>query len=397
MKRTVILALVSLVLMFAFTALTVGGILSVSVQNPGGENLTLEIPESMGTEAVDTPLTKRQLQKKYEKFNTVTQENGKTAVTIFSEEQINDFNKRREQGEWFWLSTEEMLFLIEDTIRLFETYDLVYIRGLDGVLHKYYGLSFFSSEEYYASFGGFDLGVTDASFDMRKDVYKTILERITVLNNAIYNGSYPTQYYVYSDLPSSISAYELEQLEYGLNPWYRDSSSKKFFRSWRFDNISIYFYQCHPETMYSFESNNTITVFGDEITFPGISKVKYDQNGQVVIIELYEVQTQRLVARLRYDNKANVEVIKNIKEKLNDLLTNNEASDCATQQTAYRAVVYFNISGSHPWAIKYCPDGDLTLYSSTGPDDIFATDYFFQRGSSDLFVYINMLLKAQLQ
>ena len=85
MKRTVALGLFSLVLIFAFAAVPVVGILSVSVQNTGGENLTLDIPDSVGTGTVDTPLTKRQLQKKYAKYYTVAEENGKSVVTIFSE------------------------------------------------------------------------------------------------------------------------------------------------------------------------------------------------------------------------------------------------------------------------------------------------------------------------
>lgn len=398
MKRTVALGIFSLILIFAFAAVPVVGILSVSVQNTGGENLTLDIPDSVGTGTVDTPLTKRQLQKKYAKYNTVAEENGKTAVTIFSEEQIDDFNAQRNNGEWFWLSTEEMLFLIEDTISLFETYDIVYIRGLDGVLHKYYGLSFFSSEEYFASFGGFDLGVTDVSFDLKQDVYETILERTTVLNCAVYSGGFSTQTFMYSDIQRALSTNEQNELYHALNPWYQDSNLMKSFVSWRFDNQSIYYYQCRPNDVYSFDTANTVTVYGEKTSFPGVSDIKYDRNGQVVIIELYETKTQKLIARLRYNDKEHPEVIQSIKKQLYVLLSDNESSNTSVQKTSYRAVIYFNFDaiGSNPIAIKYCPDGDLTLYSHTGSNDIFATDYFFQKGSFDLLAYINTLLKKQL-
>ena len=88
--------------------------------------------------AITAPTSQELLQKKFNAYNTVTEENGKSVVTIFSEEQIKDFKDRRNNGEWFWLSSEEMLFIINNTVELFKTYDIVYIRDLDGNLNKYY-------------------------------------------------------------------------------------------------------------------------------------------------------------------------------------------------------------------------------------------------------------------
>ena len=394
MKRTVILALVSLVLMLAFTALTVGGILSVSVQNPGGENLTLEIPESMGTGAVDTPLTKRQLQKKYEKFNTVTQENGKTAVTIFSEEQINDFNKRREQGEWFWLSTEEMLFLIEDTIRLFETYDLVYIRGLDGVLHKYYGLSFFSSEEYYASFGGFDLGVTDASFDMRKDVYKTILERITVFNILIKET--PLSDIIYSDISTPLSGTKVEELYSAVNPFYEKVNTSPF-GAWAFHEEKIY-YATYDATRFILDTLEFGTVvFPVSEQFPGVGHDKYDRGGSpVVVLELYDNNTKQLILRLRMDGEKDPEIISRFDEKYDLFCKTYTGTSSPEEISDYRGILYLNGFESTLPAIRFCPTGNSDLFTFCDGDAPFEHDLLFFEGGGELLEYATSLLKEYI-
>ena len=394
MKRTVILALVSLVLMLAFTALTVGGILSVSVQNPGGENLTLEIPESMGTGAVDTPLTKRQLQKKYEKFNTVTQENGKTAVTIFSEEQINDFNKRREQGEWFWLSTEEMLFLIEDTIRLFETYDLVYIRGLDGVLHKYYGLSFFSSEEYYASFGGFDLGVTDASFDMRKDVYKTILERIKAFNILIKET--PLSDIIYSDISTPLSGTKVEELYSAVNPFYEKVNTSPF-GAWAFYEEKIY-YATYDATRFILDTLEFGTVvFPVSEQFPGVGHDKYDRGGSpVVVLELYDNNTKQLILRLRMDGEKDPEIISRFDEKYDLFCKTYTGTSSPEEISDYRGILYLNGFESTLPAIRFCPTGNSDLFTFCDGDAPFEHDLLFFEGGGELLEYATSLLKEYI-
>ena len=402
MKRTVILALVSLVLMFAFTALTVGGILSVSVQNPGGENLTLKIPESMGTGAVDTPLTTRQLQKKYEKFNTVTQENGKTAVTIFSEEQIDDFNKRREQGEWFWLSTEEMLFLIEDTIRLFETYDLVYIRGLDGVLHKYYGLSFFSSEEYYASFGGFDLGVTDASFDMRKDVYKTILERSQTLSSA--SGVFPNDSpFVILDMEKPLTEGQMETIKEGKNPCYKTGT---YFGVALFFFEKIHYHKQDPNDTLIGAANEAI-LYSRDMDLGPVSYSKYDQNNEkVVVLELYDEESQSLVARLRFDSESDPNIIAQYEEKSREFLIAGEPENGLFEKfKTYRAVIYLSGFPSESitfrnekiYAIHYCPIGSPNQLIKTFDSRIFEYQWMYQKISDELTRFTNDLLSEYLQ
>ena len=400
MKRTIALGLFSLVLIFAFAAVPVVGILSVSVQNAGGENLTLDIPDSVGTGTVDTPPTKRQLQKKYAKYNTVTEENGKSVVTIFSEEQIDDFNARRNNGEWFWLSTEEMLFLIEDTISLFETYDIVYIRGLDGVLHKYYGLSFFSSEEYFASFGGFDLGVTDASFDYGMDVYHTILNRAEVFVSAYY----PKNNFFLIGIEKELSETALSQIQIGSNPWHGAKNTKKSY--WQFKDGTIKHmdeFEHYPvfNALWNDITNARYDVFPNGLLPDGLATDKYDQiNGKTVVIELYDNASQELIARLRFDEANHPEEILQFTQCVNELKNAITASGNVTLPCKYRAVVYLNGFPFFPEddniSIWYHPDGEKDYFTFAMNESVFQHDFLFLKGSLLVTEYANSLLSQHL-
>lgn len=158
----------SLVLVLVFAVLLSVGISLLSYSNIGTRNSDDFSTPDINTNTVNAPLSQRQLQKKYNKYNTVTEENGKSVVTIFSEEQIADFNDRRERGEWFSISSEEALFLINDSIALFSDYDIIKIRGLDSTIKIYESNSETDSDHIY-------------------DTLTFIFDRIAVLNSASYN------------------------------------------------------------------------------------------------------------------------------------------------------------------------------------------------------------------
>lgn len=387
MKRNTKILIKTIALVLAFMLLLGVGIMSLSFSHsgvkPNGSNfLTPDL-------AITAPTSQELLQKKFNAYNTVTEENGKSVLTIFSEEQIKDFNDRRDNGEWFLLSSEEMLFLINNTVELFKTYDIVYIRDLDGNLNKYYGLSFFSSEEYYASFNGFDLGVTDASFDLKKDIYDTIFKRVEVLNSAIYfdqNGKC-----VFTDIYQSIS---LERVD-----------SQKFHipHNNGFANYGIYVFEKNNIAYYNSESyfgvDDRIDVFPYTKLPNTIGTDKYDKQEQTVVIELYEEDTQALIARLRFDKKNNPDIIADIKSLYYNTKNNisGNTSDESNQTNNYRVAVYLNgIDNEGDIGFCYTPDGNPDLYSFTTYDDMFERDYYFIQGGKPLNEYINELLKQNL-
>lgn len=372
MKRTLTLGIITLLLILIFSAVLISSLLSVSVQNAGSKNLTLEIPDSFATGTVDTPLTRRQLEKKYEKYNTVTQENGKTAVTVFAAEQIERFRNRGDAGEWFWLSTEEMLFLIEDTVRLFEEYDLVYIRTLDGTVCKYYGLSFYSSDAYFASFGGLDLGVSDASFDMKQDLYETLAVRISVLNSACYYNNNYRQLTVLTDLVRRPTESERQMLEKQYNPWndYNGISQTnpiRHFGAWVFYNETVYYTPVTRNTVSFHSILDAKKVFDNTLLPDGISPYKYDAYKKSVVIELYEEESETLIARIRLTD----DEVSRAETLLTEFANNYGSPGNATQEARYRALLFY--SGMPLWfstdgcgALYYCPDGNQTLCSVYG-------------------------------
>ena len=402
MKRNTNILLKTTALVVAFMLLLGVGIMSLSFSHSGvkpndSNFLTPDL-------AVNAPTSQELLQKKFNAYNTVTEENEKSVVTIFSEEQIKDFNNRRNNGEWFWLSSEEMLFLINNTVELFKTYDIVYIRDLDGNLNKYYGLSFFSSEEYYNSFKGFDLGVTDASFDLKKDIYETIFNRVEILNSATFiisKESYLAS--VYTDINFKLSYDEIESLKDSENPWWYDPNSSEIQRNinysfWNFANDDIYLTSNISNDDYYVTTVLGNSVYTSNFDIENIGIYKYDVHGKTVIVELYEEATQALIARIRLNEATNKQELLDLERLYINTINANIDSSTTDQKMKYRTVIYFNgfsHFGEPVPPILYCPDGNLDIYSFTDEKAIFHTKYDLA-GSAELAKYINNLLKLHL-
>lgn len=221
MKSTGILVKTS-ALILGFTLVLGVGILSLSFSHGGARRNedTFLTPEH----AVAPPTAQELLQKKFEVYNTVTEEDGKSVVTIFSEEQITDIRTRRENGEWFWLSSEEMLYLINDTVNLFETYDVVRVRDLEGVERVY-----------------------DRS-NCQNSVFEVIQERARALNSATYVTLYAPEYNIIkygmlTDCRQPLTARELQTLDQTQNPWYNTPATEiPNMAMWAFGEDIIHFW-----------------------------------------------------------------------------------------------------------------------------------------------------------
>ena len=93
-----------------------------------GENKDISKPYDMGSEITvtppeDTPEAQKEMENKFSVYNHVTEENGKKILTLFSEEQAEEQWTKRESGEDFCLTYDEILFLIDQSRRLYESYD----------------------------------------------------------------------------------------------------------------------------------------------------------------------------------------------------------------------------------------------------------------------------------
>ena len=92
-----------------------------------GENKAESKPYDMGSDISvtpeDVPEAQKEMEKKFSVYNHVTEENGKKILTLFSEEQAEEQWMKRQNGEDFRLTYDEILFIISDSQRLYETYD----------------------------------------------------------------------------------------------------------------------------------------------------------------------------------------------------------------------------------------------------------------------------------
>ena len=216
MKSTGILVKTS-ALILGFTLVLGVGILSLSFSHGGARRNedTFLTPEH----AIAAPTAQELLQKKFDAYNTVTKEDGKRIVTIFSEEQITDIRTRRENGEWFWLSGEEMLYLINDTVKLFETYDVVKVRDLEGNLKA------------------FDCATSGITKD--NALINAIFLRVNPLNCAFAMDN-TRVYSFYTDLKNPLSQEELQQLHNLRNPWFSSGCEETAIFRWDFMNGDEY-------------------------------------------------------------------------------------------------------------------------------------------------------------
>ena len=260
-------------------------------------------------------------------------------------------------------------------------------------------MSFFSSKEYYASFGGFDLGVTDASFDLKKDVYETILERARVLNTAFF----PEQSCILTDLSEEPTDEEKALLSTSINPWFSisgTSAGKRYeYYAWRYsrEDISVKRIDSSVSSLAAFMPD---TIVFSQITLPEWLRAdKYDVRGKTAVIELYDEKTQNLIARLRYTEIDDAAIISRLQSGLSEMERQDGSSGSATQITAYRATVYLNgfdtaFYSPNP-TFRYCPDGNIDLFSFTDGNDIFQNDYLPLNGGMALTELINELLEEE--
>ena len=132
----------------------------------------VNIPE---TEIPVIPESQTQLEGKFGIYTFITEKDGKSVATIYSKNQIRDFAQRRDDGEWFSLTSEEALFLISDTLELLENYDIIRLRGKDENITTYFGDKMYDENE---------LDTPQRWIE----VLTLIFDRIKVINDAAYNS-----------------------------------------------------------------------------------------------------------------------------------------------------------------------------------------------------------------
>lgn len=390
-----------------------------------------ELPVTDGS----TPPAQTQLAGRFGEYSFLSEENGKSVVTVYSSEQIADFVARRESGEWFSLTAEDVFYLIGNTRELFETYDVIRIYDIEGNLNTYYGLSFYSSEEYYASFGVV-AEESDASYNLSEDVYNAIIDRISVLCSAVgqpdeFNST--QNYVVFTDLDAApvISDYYYSIFGEGdqgmVNALGRMVESYWFWqnngvdKSWYWETDVLDDYDCgafiisrknnsllrecayYISNIGNLDLNDYTSVFSahddyyGEITSSG--KYEYANNGKAVIAEVWDNETETIVARVRIDGAEDVANIESLWQGVLTYLDSPEYEEVSVSDYFYFAdytvVLYLHGIPGHfgrpTNAIHYRVDGDCDMWGFGEYDQCYQL-----AGSASLAAYVNAIIAEQL-
>ncbi len=79
----------------------------------------------------EAPQPQEKLKEKFASFSTQTEKNGEKTLDVFSDEQFEASLARIKNGERFYLTQEEMLFIIDDSVRMYMENDRVLLNGWD--------------------------------------------------------------------------------------------------------------------------------------------------------------------------------------------------------------------------------------------------------------------------
>lgn len=383
-------------------------------------DISVPMQEESGDVSHDTETPGEAMDGRFGEYCFVHEEDGKKTVTIYSHEQISDFAERRENGEWFSLTSEEIEYLINDTKALFENYDVIRVRSLDGSISTYYGLPFYGSEDYYACFGGFDLGEVDKaySFDFKAEMLWAMYKRIEVLNSAcaVARTGMDAEHHdriVLSDT-SYMSESELDELaEYFHKVYVLDGTSTAFSDT----TGDVYYFKAvgedrrlnRAENISKDENAKVTTFLSDDFGYGQVGHIKYDKLCPNVVIELWSEETQNLVARIRIDEQNHPELIAELRTRCQDFFI---AQDDEYQPPThnYRVGVYLNgftvpVAGGDycdDIAFMYYPEGNIDQYclimgnpvffDRTGNGDYFLGNY----GCKSISEFVNRLLMDML-
>lgn len=357
----------------------------------------------ISSEYIDLPIGEPIEEQQYGEYSFGSEHNGKSIVTIYNPEQIADFQQRRNDGEFFSCSTETILYLIEDTKELFQQYDIIRIRDINGNLNIFYGESFILSEEYMNSFNGFDIGNTEASYDLRRDLLIAIFTRIEVLNSAVFESKQSSGMIMLTDVNSLTDA-EIKKIQnahlnlYLLNG--NSDSDKQFLSQY---SIDLFHFDIRNEKLQYIDdisktSNAVVTeLYTEEFVPEKAGQYKYDDEDSI-IIELWEEQTNSIIARIRYDKNSSPEIFAEIEKRVNQSKFSGAGAEKYVKD--YRVVVFGitlqDYSPNKPF--MYFPDGDINQFSYVSGCEIydFKEDFLFMQGCGTLTEYINELLANEL-
>lgn len=283
------------------------------------ESVPEEEPEFFpGITDTTAPVPQEQLAGKFGQYSYVSEVDGKKVVSIYTPEQVQDIVYRTAWGETFSLTAEDILFIIDDTVKLFSEYDVISVTGIDGETVSYPGVSFYSSDEYKNCFGGFDYGTNDISFNIEADIWNVILARVKVLNTTVYERF--GKVYVYPDNDGSINDQNIWCLSHSVQGYFSEheiSSEYVYLESLAPHDTGVFVFSGESKIEYVEQMNcgnrdAIISLYPDGLIPENLDTVKYDVDGKSVVIELWDIKGEKMVARLRYDGEEDGKIVSDI-------------------------------------------------------------------------------------
>ena len=390
-------------------------IINESSKEGSSNEFSIDIPSVESSEEEPPPnegATGQPLDGEFGEYCFAEEKDGKKILTIFSEEQIADLNSMHESDEGLVLTSDEIQFIIKDTLSLFISYDMIHVRSLDGSVETYYGLPFYGSEEYYACFNGFNTGNNNASFHYKHDILNITYKRIAALHSACFCVSSTDLGETYLVLSDSGPLTEKEQntlIDFHATVYLLGGNSNAFSHL----KADLFYFEIQGQTpkidLYKdisrADKNSTIHLLADTFGFPQLGQYKYDLLNKNVVIELWEEKSQSLVARIRIDERNDPETLSALVQRAQQI-TIAAASERYPPTTNYRVAVYFNGFSCtninlENFSFKYYPDGNINDFAL-----VMATPVFWERedgkaelgmqGCSVLTEYVNELLLEKL-
>lgn len=380
--------------------------------NDGSFFPTVEITTEVSINDGSTPVSKDQHNAKFNVYTHVSEKDGNTIATIYSKEQIVDIQRKRANGEWMYLTGEEALYLLDDTMRLFQTYDIVQINDLNGEEHIFRGTSFYSSKEYEGHFGNLFIEGSSISYDLRRDLYEAMLYRIEMLQSGLTREKLSgkcQEMVAYINMREATDQATLDLNRHAIVRYFFGTDylttkniidMKAELQNFHFGALT--FYQEHiyyVEDLSLTDKAQWIELYPNGMFEPYSKLDKYDQNAEkVVVIELWEETTKDCIARIRLDSANNEQEIETIQFLWNEL-GNNVGSIPSSEYgvlTDYRVVVYLNGFDSvfECTNFRYQPDGNLNKWQFNPADSTF--EPLCLAGSRNLAEYINGILSETL-
>lgn len=384
------------------------------------------------------PVSQEQLAQKFADYTHVSEENGKKVVTLYTAEQIAAINARRAAGEIMLLNTTELLYLLDNTKRLFEEYDVIRVTDLDGTTYSYPGVSFYASEEFDAAFSN-KIGTVsnEVSYDLRSDAYEAMLFRIHVLHSYAEYISYREDIecmYLYTEwdgvqgvdprvlAEGTVERYQIYSGRFNIaknfmegdtgddNGKHPEIAQARLNAVRSIPGAMLVFDACGDQIYYlsdmsEFDGTNMVTLYPNGM-FPGGTVLGKFENSteKAVVIELWEEASASCIARIRLTEKDNPAEVKKISELWFGMKdTETRGGTGKVGKGNYRVAVYLcgfdcgvNSSDVEKNCFWYTPDADTDLWSLIWWEKVmnFFSDDFI--GGAEMAEYVNSILAAKL-